>query len=365
MRIGTNIAAYMAGGQLNTVEKKLSASMNRLASGYKINTSKDDPAGMAMTQKLRTQIRALDRSSMNASDGMSVTQTAEGALAEVEAMIQRMRELAVQGASDSYTDEDRKNIQSEIDQLSKEIDRVSTDTQFNNMNLLDGTFERRVYGFDSSDRMTSDVEALYVSDSVPAGDYTIDISGGKIDTSDAAIQAVFGTDAIVTEDGNKVTISGSDGFQMMFALNNSAAADQTIRFEVTDIGRMPIQVGANEDQQIMMDIPCVNSKTLAIDDVDCTTADSCGNAISKFDRAISFVSSVRGQLGAYENRLESTTLSLDNTSENITEAVSRIADTNMAEEMTDYTTYNVLQQAGISMVSQANQLPEKVLQLLQ
>ena len=358
MRIGTNIAAYMAGGQLNTVEKKLSASMNRLASGYKINTSKDDPAGMAMTQKLRTQIRALDRSSMNASDGMSVTQTAEGALAEVEAMIQRMRELAVQGASDSYTDEDRKNIQSEIDQLSKEIDRVSTDTQFNNMNLLDGTFERRVYGFDSSDRMTSDVEALYVSDSVPAGDYTIDISGGKIDTSDAAIQAVFGTDAIVTEDGNKVTISGSDGFQMMFALNNSAAADQTIRFEVTDIGRMPIQVGANEDQQIMMDIPCVNSKTLAIDDVDCTTSDSCGNAISKFDRAISFVSSVRGQLGAYENRL-------DNTSENITEAVSRIADTNMAEEMTDYTTYNVLQQAGISMVSQANQLPEKVLQLLQ
>lgn len=365
MRIGTNIAAYMAGGQLNNVEKKLSASMNRLSSGYKINTSKDDPAGMAMTQKLRTQIRALDRSSMNASDGISVTQTAEGALSEVEAMLQRMRELAVQGASDSYTDEDRKNIQGEIEQLKSEINRISTDTQFNNMNLLDGTFERRAYGFDSNDRMTSDVDSLYVSNSVPAGDYTLNIVGGKIDTTEATIHSTFGDDAIATVDGNKVIITGADGFEMRFAVENESMADQTVRFEVTDIGKMPIQVGANEDQQMKIEIPRVNAETLAIDDVDCSTSDTCGEAITKFDRAISFVSNIRGQLGAYQNRLESATLSLDNTSLNISSAVSRIADTDMADEMTEYTTFNVLQQAGISMVSQANQLPEKVLQLLQ
>lgn len=365
MRIGTNIAAYIAGGQLSGVEKKLSSSMNRLSSGYKINTSKDDPAGMAMTQKLRTQIRALKRSSMNGSDGISVTQTAESAVSEIEAMLQRMRELAVQGSDDSYTDEDRKNIQSEVSQLTQEINRISTDTQFNNTNLLDGTFQRRTYAYDDNERLTTDIAVTTLSDNVPAGTYKLTVTGGEIDLSDDKIQEQFGSNAIAQRDGNKVKITSSDGFEMTFAVKSEDITDQDFTFDVEDIGTMPIQIGGNEGQQINIIIPCVNAESLAIDDIDMTTTTSCGKAISKLDKAISYASKVRSSLGAYQNRLESATGTLDNTGENLTSALARISDTDMAEEMTNYTTYNVLQQAGVSMLSQANQLPEKVLQLLQ
>lgn len=365
MRIGTNIAAYMAGAQLSKVEKKLSVSMERLSSGYKINTSKDDPAGMAMTQKLRTQIKELNRSSMNASDGVSVIETAESALSEVESMLQRIRELAVQGASDSYTDEDRGNIMSEISELEKEIDRISTDTQFNNQSLLDGTFERCTYAFDKDGRMTTDVGVLYLSNEVPAGTYELTISGGKIQVNETEIQAKFGANAIATVDGNKVDIKGDDGFEISFSVNNPSISNQKVTIEISDIGGMPIQVGNNEGQDINVIIPRVATDVLHIDDVDCTTVEGCGKAITKLDKAISLASKIRSMLGAFQNRLDSAVLSINSTTESLTSALSTISDTNIAEEMTEYTSQNVLQQSGISMLSQANQMPEKILQLLQ
>lgn len=365
MRIGTNIAAYMAEGQLANVENRLSASLKRLSSGYKINTSKDDPAGMAITQKLRVQIKELDRAGMNSLDGVSAVDTAESALSEVEAMLQRMRELAVQGASDSYTDEDRQNIKSEISQLQQEINRVSEDTQFNNQNLLDGNFERKSYTYDANDRLTSGVSTLYVSDEVLAGDYTFNISGGKITMDDTQLQSLFGDDAITTVDGNKLTITNSKGYEMSVALNDSTMSDQEIKVTVTDLGGMPIQVGNNEGQDINIIIPRVDTATMHIDDVDYSTTEGCSAAITKMDTAISYVSRVRGRLGAYTNRLESTSASIEGKNESLTSALSRIADTNMAAEMTEYTSQNVLQQAGISMLTQANQMPEKILQLLQ
>lgn len=365
MRIGTNITAYMAGAQLAKVEKSLSRSMERLSSGYKINVSKDDPAGMAMTQKLRTQIKELKRSGMNASDGISVLEVTESALSEVTLMLQRMRELSVQGASDSSTDEDRKNIMSEITELQKEIDRVSTDTQFNNQNLLDGTFERRTYAFNENNRLTKDVSVLYVSESVSAGTYELTISKGKIDVDDEQIKAVFGQNAIATVDGNKVDITGDNGFEMSFALNNPNMSDQKVTIELWDIGTMPIQVGNNEGQSVDIIIPRVSTDVLHIDDLDCTTSVGCGRAITKLDKAISIASKIRSSLGAYQNRLDNAELSITSATDSLTTALSNISDTNMAEEMTEFTSQNVLQQAGISMLTQANQMPEKVLQLLQ
>lgn len=365
MRIGTNIAAYMAGSQLAGVEKKLSASMNRLSSGYKINCSKDDPAGMAMTQKLRVQIKELNRSEINATDGISVVETAESVLAEVESMLQRMRELSVQGASDSYTDEDRSNIMSEIKELQDEIDRISEDTKFNNQSLLDGTFDRNSYAFNEDGRLTSDVRVLYMSDTVNAGIYELTISDGKIVSDDATIQGIFGETAVATVDGNKVDITARDGFELSFALDNPDAADQTITIQIEDMGGMPIQVGNNEGQSLEIIIPRVDTELLHIDDLDCTTTSGCDAAITKLDKAISLVSKIRSNLGAYQNRLDSVAQTIAATTESLTSALSKIADTDMADEMTEYTSQNVLQQAGITMLSQANQMPEKVLQLLQ
>ena len=365
MRIGTNITAYMAAAQLEKVEKSLSRSMERLSSGYKINVSKDDPAGMAMSQKLRTQIKELKRSGMNASDGISVIETAESALSEVTEMLQRMRELSVQGASDSSTDEDRKNIMSEITELQKEIDRISTDTQFNNQNLLDGTFERCTYAFDENERLTTDVSVLYASEDVPAGKYELTISGGKIEVDETQIKDVFGENAIATVDGNKVDITGDNGFEISFALNNENMTDQKVTIELAEFGSMPVQIGNNEGQSVEVIIPRVSTDVLHIDDLDCTTAKGCGKAITKLDKAISLASKIRSNLGAYQNRLDTAAQSIDVVTDSLTKALSTISDTNMAEEMTEYTSQNVLQQAGISMLTQANHMPQKILQLLQ
>lgn len=365
MRIGTNISAYMAGAELSKTEIRTSISMAKLSSGYKITSSKDDPAGMAMSQKLRIQISELRRSGMNASDGISVIESAESAIAEVESMLQRMRELAVQGASDTSTDEDRKNIASEVDQLQKEIDRVSTDTQFNNQNILDGNFGRCTYTFDENGRLTTDVGVLYVSENVPAGTYELDIADGKIKIDETKMQDVFGQNAIATVDGNKVDITGDDGFEISFSVNNAAIADKTVKIEIADMGAMPIQVGNNEGQQIDILIPRIATDVLHIDDADFTTADGCGKAITKLDKAVSLVSKIRSSLGAYQNRLDSTTNSLDSYTDSLTSAMSSISSVDIAEEMTEYTSQSVLQQAGISILSQANEMPERVLQLLQ
>ncbi len=361
MRIGTNMSAITACGSLSKSEAKLSKSLGRLSSGYKINTSKDDSAGMAISEKMRTQIKGLDRASSNASDGISVSQTAEGALNEIHAMLQRMRELAVQGASDTYSDEDRRNIQEEISALQKEIGRISNDTEFNNTSLLNGELQRRTYALDENGKLNSDMRVAYMTNDVLAGNYSISMSSeGYITLVDG-----FTDNALVSYDNNKITIKDANGFEMMLAYNeeNTPVGDFTL--EVWDIGDMTIQLGANEGHTMGICIPEISCESLNIDKINLTTTKGCEDAISKLDEAISRVSLVRAQIGADQNRLEYSVSSLDITSENMTSALSRIQDVDMAEEMTNYTQYNVLQQAGTSMLAQANQLPEKVLQLLQ
>lgn len=370
MRIGTNMSAIIANRYLTKSENSLQKSLERLSSGYRINNSKDDSAGMAISEKMRKQLQNLNRSSMNASDGISVTQTAEGALSEIHAMLQRMNELAVQGANDTFTDEDRSNINSEINSLRKEIDRISTDTEFNNTKLLNGDLQRRAYSTvvsPSGDvNLTSGATATYFTNSVEAGEYGLKVNadGTAEFLNDADGKRVgFSDTAIITSENNKVKVTDNNGFEMEFTVEEGFSGDVTV--ELWDIGMMPIQVGANANQIIDIEISEISARTLNLDTLDFSTSESCGKAITVINEAISRVSKVRSNLGAYQNRLEYSVTSLDATEENMTAALSRMTDVNMAEEMTNYTQSNVLQQAGISMVAQANQLPEKILQLLQ
>ena len=481
MRINYNVSAAIANKHLLGIEDNLSASMERLSSGLKINHSKDNPAGMAISNKMKAQIDGLNRASQNASDGISVIQIADGALSETTSILQRMRELSVQAASDAtMTPADKEAIQKEITSLKDEVDRISTDTEYNSKSLLDGSLDTRVY--------TKNATRVDISDHVKAGEYqlsidtaatqagpvtanqnynstaaigasgTMSINGSKVEieatdtyaeafekirnaaetgetavkvetngalsfTSErygasATLEIAFdnqqivtalgftgvvedpenkgsyvygqvqngkvivpsGTDAEVTlkkpgdgtgfgdtatwrTDGNKITVTDRAGFEMSFLAD--AGYTGNLDFDVTDIGTMALHIGANEDQETKVRIPEVSCKSLYIDDADVTTVNGAGRGITQFDDAISKVSEVRSRLGAYQNRLESTVSSLDTFEENMTGAQSRLTDADMASEMTDYTHQNVLNQAAISVLTQANDLPQQVLQILQ
>lgn len=475
MRINTNITALRANYNLNTVQEKLTASTQRLSSGCKINKAADDAAGMAISQKMRAQIRGLQRASDNGSDGVSFIQTAEGALSEIEAMLQRCRELSVQAANGTYTIDDKEAIQKEINALRDEIDRLSEQTEYNAMSMLDGSCTRQ---YSSSN---VGVKLIYASDDVkltsykisiknkaetaqlgiattfdPAGTVTKEEAGniylngevievqegqtyqsvfesirdysemmnitvtpvdaaGKETSLDQAAGLTFetglagasqkislasenanlaakfgissdkdkpttaqGKDAIVkldytsgfkntatvTVDGGRVTISDRGGFEMILDATDAAAGeDATIT--MLDAGYVSVQIGANEGQTIDMSVPPVDCSALNIVNANVCTTDGASKAITSFNDAINQLSETRSKLGAYQNRLDSAVASLDTTAENLTEACSRIEDTDMSEEMTLYTQYNVLVQAGTSMLAQANNQPQTILQLLQ
>ncbi len=578
MRINTNITALVANSHLQANDTMLGKTLERLSSGYKINRSADDSAGMAIASKMRTQIKGLDQANRNASDGVSLVQTAEGALNEVEAMLQRMRQLAVQGANGTNSDGERKAI-------TEEIERIAKTTEFNKQPLLDGTQERRRY----TDVAGAEISSL--SDSVPAGYYAISVSafatpataslsfGAKADndtvdakgvlvindykimidssdtiadvkskivsaanklnltvsvgnnntlnlttyeygreakincictsdtlrnelgltnwlprtaeftfngksdiepigvdgkitingvdvniaatdligdvktkiseiassadvyrdsdsekknsmvlstksfgstatvdvlfdstalrnamgmkeqtrelevrgkdmkanvlvaptnaaavTSTAARMTEFSNTAIITCNGNKAVVRDNKGFEIEYMVDRKKMTEDDIKevenggkeilAEVKDLGMMTLHVGANEGQIIDVNIPKVSLETLGIDLMNTSTENGCGKALTQLDGAIDKISSIRASLGAYQNRLESTINNLSSTEENMTSAISRIEDTDMAKEMTEFTRLQVLSQASTAMVAQANERPQTVLQLL-
>lgn len=500
MKVNNNIEAQRANFNLNAVQKRLTASTNRLSSGYRIVKAADDAAGMAISHKMHAQIRGLMRASENGSDGIAFIQTTEGALNEVENMVQRCRELSVQAANvGTMTIEDRSAIQAEIDQLRKEIDRIARDTEFNTMTVLDGTCTRQ------SSSSNINVKLISASDDVKLTSYTMSIdtapkqaelgpnltrtgddvlssvTAGKHDlvamdevgsivmngesfsieagmtyeevfakirdfgemmnidvtpldassdetdfdngvtlrfrtkemgssqrisiavdndklatklgiptagatavginakvTLDTSDTGGFSKTATIFTDGSRVTVTDRAGFEMIFdtsafgELNDdgsfkTAITDATKNATVTmlDAGYVSVQIGANEGQTIDMSVPPVTCKSMHIEFCNVCSKEGAQAAISAFDKAVTFVTSVRSKLGAYQNRMESAVASVDETSENLTEACSRIEDVDMSEEMTKYTQYQVLVQAGVSMLSQANNQPQNILQMLQ
>ncbi|PHU35393.1 flagellin [Pseudobutyrivibrio ruminis] len=538
MRINNNMSAVITNNQLLGTESSLSDVMEKLSSGFSINHASDDPSGIAIAGKMQAQIDGLNQASTNGSDGISVLQTAEGALNEVTDMIQRMRELSVQAANGTNSDSEREAIQKEIESLLDEIDRVAATTEFNTITLLDGSLDCRTYG--------NDVTRIATSNDVPSGIYqlkitqaalrakttinattagtvvenfdntfkkiettttvnvpgltafnykdfidhttwetvTRDYSGattvttstgtknglglsgsiaingypmefaqgssgemvygqlrmacekggavisdfddpdglsissykygdnaeleidfssvefakalgfdenvlakdeggntipkflgtgtdakmtlfkkGDVDDTGKLIDTEFGKQATYKTEGRRVIITDTKGFEMSFFADDGYTGNVTLN--VTDIGSMALQVGANEGQQMKVRIAAVTTQFMYIDDVDVTRAKGPEDAMDALGDALSYVTAVRSQLGAYENRLDHTTKSLDATAENMTSAISRIEDADMATTMVEYTKLNVLEQAGVSALAQANELPQLALQLLQ
>lgn len=465
MKINHNISALVANGHLKGTNKALDISLERLSSGYRINRAADDSAGMAISQKMKTQIRGLEQSARNASDGISVIQTAEGALNEVEAMLQRARELSVQAANGTNTAEDREAIQKEIDQLNKEIQRISDDTEFNKKSLLNGDLDRKSYSnnikvkvLSLSDEVDSkaytitaiqDATAATVTGTKPQGttltqDGSVIINGetvilkqgmtqeeakreimavcdrvgvnygtdkdGKVVLSaketgkdqyvevlgnnalltelglpstdqtgpvkgtnaTATLGGGFSTTATVTSEGNIVTITDQNGFELKLEILEGAAAETPVggkqgeaKITILNAGPMTLQIGANEGQTVDISVPEVSPKTLGTDKLNVLTQEGASESISSLDGAIEMVSGIRAKLGAYQNRMEHAIANLDTSALNLTEALSRIEDVDMAEEMATYTQKNVLAQAGVSMLTQANERPQQILSLLQ
>lgn len=369
MRINYNISAMLANKALGKNDDRLSTSSERLSTGYKINSAKDNPSGLAIAKRMNMQLRGLSNASQNASDGVSVVQTAEGTMQEMQDMIQRMSELAVQSANGTNTEKEREMIEMEIDQLKEEIDRIASDTEFNGKKLLNGDCDLK--GFTN----TKGVKVTYYSDEVTVGKYTVtainptyDADGNLMDGSVTLLtngDDSFPPDSYISYEGNRVTVTAAGSFEVSFSLDETFTGAANVVLDLTGLGAMRIQIGANEGEVMEIRIPEISLEALGLDKVDLTTKESSVKAIEQTKNANSYISKIRARLGAYQNRLEHTTASLDLTNENMTGAYSRIMDTDMAEEMTEYTNLQVLTQAGVSMLAQANERPQQVLQLLQ
>ena len=401
MVVQHNMQAANANRMLNVTTSAQSKSTEKLSSGYKINRAADDAAGLTISEKMRKQIKGLDRASTNAQDGVSAVQTAEGALTEVHSMLQRMNELAVQSANGTNSETDRKAIQDEVDQLSTEINRVSETTKFNETYLLKGdpataakaTFMKSGYSIiDAGVYAEGSTVKITTSDdlkkAIASGSkiYTASKDDGQDDTK----LATNGTDyAYVTKlydkNGKQVSAENVKAGKMAdgkteaadgYFLDKSATgynvakdkADAFIaQFDVNGALSFNLHVGADSasDNKISVKIDSMSAAGIGVKDLKVETEDDATAAIDRISEAISKVSSQRSSLGAVQNRLEHTINNLDNVVENTTSAESRIRDTDMAKEMVNYSKNNILAQAGQSMLAQANQSNQGVLSLLQ
>lgn len=383
MRINYNVSAMLSNNALANNDSLLAQSLERLSSGLKINHAKDNPAGLAMAKRMNAQLEGLSVANQNASDGVSIIEIADGAMTEISEMLQRMNELAVKAANGTMADTDRQTIQEEIDQLKEEITRVSETTEFNGQKLLNGEFEYKGYtnnldvkvnGY--SDEVSAKVytiNQLVLSKKEENGNYTVDIedmilgdgfpAGTTASVKDDILTLKADTGFEIRLDISGIDFTGADS--VTIADTAATPAIPALEIDATGIGAMRLQVGANEGQVLAVEIPAISLKNMEIENVDVSTKEGALDAIDRVDSAVKYVSGIRGRLGAYQNRLESTINSLDITSENMTAAYSRIMDVDMAEEMTQYTTAQVLTQAGTSMLAQANERPSQVLQLLQ
>lgn len=367
MRINYNVSAMISNNALSNNDNLLSKSLQRLSSGLKINSAKDNPAGLAMSKRMNAQIEGLSVASQNASDGVSIIDIADGALSEVQEMVQRMNELSVKACNGTMSDGDRETIQKEIAQLKEEVERIANNTEFNGQKLLNGEFDLKSYTSEE------DIKIKTVSDEVSIKVYDltslqIDLDADGNPVATAVLGAEFPVDAKVEEiKDNMLKITADGGFEMTIDISNMTVGQQyqNVEIDVTGIGAMRLQIGSNEGQILPVRIPEISLENMGIENIDVSTKDGAEDALARMSGANAYISDVRSRLGAYQNRLESSINSLDITSENMTAAYSRIMDVDMAEEMTNYTTYQVLTQAGTSMLAQANERPSQVLQLLQ
>ena len=406
MRIQHNISALNSHRQLGNNNSAIGKNLEKLSSGYRINRAGDDAAGLAISEKMRAQIKGLETAQKNAQDGISLVQTAEGALTEVHSMLNRMVELATQSANGTYDDKvDRANLEKEVNSLKSEIDRISDSTNFNGIKLLDGSMKSEAVANVKKSITESAADAAIAKDQVQfdvkskeagvevefkavtenganekvtaawVGDKLTISIGSKANSGaqevtqeelDKAIKAAGGTKSAKAGDDFAVTLTdGPIKIDDVAATGNDVVLATATTEEV--IGKdLTLQVGdTNENfQKVTVSVGKMNSEALKIKEISVADQSKAGDAIKNIKEAINTVSSTRGDLGAIQNRLEHTINNLGVTTENMTAAESRIRDVDMAKEMMEFTKNNILSQAATSMLAQANQTPQGVLQLL-
>ncbi|MCM2675872.1 flagellar hook-associated protein FlgL [Alkalicoccobacillus plakortidis] len=388
MIINHNLSAMNAHRQLGANQTAGAKSQEKLSSGLRINRAGDDAAGLAISEKMRAQVRGLDQASRNAQDGISLIQTAEGALTETHNILQRMRELATQSSNDTNTEVDRNEIQKELNQLTEEIDRIANSTEFNNQKLLNGEKEGLKPATDGSYSIQNNSKAD-IDLTVPAANdltYTGTITITRNDKAATAPTNAGDEFTVTVPDGSTITLSddastisgvnGTGNTVDIAKLADMAVGESvTISFKKaeaaqTDLGdSLSFQIGANSGQNIKVGINDMRAEALSLRNadgnaLDVTDGDKATSAITTINNAIETVSSERSKLGAVQNRLEHTISNLDNTSENLQAAESRVRDVDMAKEIMNFTKNNILSQASQAMLAQANQAPQSVLQLL-
>lgn len=414
MIINHNIAALNTHRQLSANTANTNKNIEKLSSGLRINRAGDDAAGLAISEKMRGQIRGLDQASRNSQDGISLIQTAEGALNETHSILQRMRELAVQSGNDTNTAGDRKNLQDEMNQLNEEIDRIQSTTQFNTKNLLDGSMGKAVntavanenvntslknsvgalltadttkltdltdkngnkLGIVSGDTVTvsyvkdgttfsADITNLSVADLGDLGVGTIAIASAGSGISGALKVTASAAGTAGAINGLTISVKDKDGNVKTAATNAlSSFSEKTAAANVRTDGTATFQIGANTGQTMNLAIEDMGTSALGVKGLQISTQSQATVAIKVIDNATQKVSSERSKLGAIQNRLEHTINNLGTASENLTAAESRIRDVDMAKEMMQQTKNNILAQASQAMLAQANQQPQGVLQLL-
>ena len=340
----------------------------------------------AIARRMNAQVRGLSVAEQDAKDGESVVEIADGAMAEVHDMLQRMNELAVKSANGTMSDDDRKTIQDEIVELQNEITRIGETTEYNSQKLFDGTFDLKGYCLNNNN-----IKVNYYSDEISTGKYNVSLEGiffnerGEVDTSQGPIATVVRTDLAtpqqipvsVSGDKDQIILTGENGVEIRLDVSAHVVENNgtytfadikdadTLELDMTGIGAMTLQIGANEGQTIDLRIPQLSLQQIGIDKTNVATYDGAIRAIGEVDKAIAAISEMRSRLGAYQNRLQHTQTNLATSQENVTAAYSRIMDTDMAEEMTDYSNLQVVTQAATSILAQANERPSQVLQLLQ
>ncbi|MCG7499164.1 flagellin [Vibrio sp. Of7-15] len=375
INVNTNTSAMIAQRYLNNATDGLNKSMERLSSGYKINSAKDDAAGLQISNRLQTQNRGLDVAVRNANDGISIAQTAEGAMKETSNILQRMRDLSLQAANGSNSAHDRKAIQEEMDALTDELNRIAETTSFGGTRLLNGTFNSKAFqiGADSGEAVLMSMANMRADDSRMGGQvYTseLGVEDGWMAAADSSMLIDF-----IDRDGNEQKINieakvGDDIEEVATYINGQTdlvsasvgedgklqvfLSEDVVDGEVSFSGELASQVGLDAAKQTIE----------TVQDIDVNTVAGAQKSVSIIDSALAYVDSNRAELGAIQNRFIHSINNLDNINENVAASNSRIKDVDFAKETTQMMKERILQRAGVSVLAQAKEVPIAALSLL-
>ena len=371
MRINTNVMALNAQNKLTVNQGNVEKSIQKLSSGLRINSAADDASGLAISEKMRAQIRGLDQAESNAQDGISLLQTAEGALQQTTDILQRMRELVIKGQNTGVlTDDDRTSISNELSTLRDEIDRISTSTTFNGKKLLDGSMAAKV---DTENTTLGSAVRVEVSNAFE-GTYTFEWD----DTAKTLKTEVDGKTYYADQKFTDTSLTGRVKFSELkididYGEGNVATDNAGVTVAVkNEADKADFKIGANTEEEDLLSFGIGDMSAEGLSrtgegkfSIDISDREASDTTLKAIDYALDTVSSQRATIGAMQNRMEYAISNLSTTSENLSAAESRIRDVDMAEEMVSYTKNSILNQSAMAMLAQANQQPQTILSLLQ